>query len=31
MIGGVTSNVQVTVRDAEPVLPQASVALQVLV
>jgi hypothetical protein len=30
-IGGVISNVQVTVRDAEPVLPHASVAVHVLV
>jgi hypothetical protein len=30
-IGGVISNVQVTVRDAEPVLPQPSVAVHVLV
>jgi hypothetical protein len=29
--GGVTSNVQVTVRDAVPVLPQPSVAVHVLV
>jgi hypothetical protein len=29
--GGVTSNVQVTVREAVPVLPQASVADHVLV
>ena len=29
--GGVTSNVQVTVRDAVAELPQASVAVQVLV
>jgi hypothetical protein len=31
MIGGVTSNVHVTVRDAVPTLPQPSVADQVLV
>jgi hypothetical protein len=29
--GGVTSNVQVTVREAVPTLPQASVAVHVLV
>jgi hypothetical protein len=31
MTGGVISNVQVTVRDTEPVLPHASVAVQILV
>lgn len=31
IVGGVTSDVHVTVRDADEVLPQASIAVQVLV